>query len=224
MKITWLGQAGLLFNTGTYTVLMDPYLSDSCFEKNPNSFRRTPIDESYFGITPDMIICTHNHLDHLDPDSLAHYLAKPGQITVLASEAGWHEVRKFGGGHNCVMMHPGTSWTAGGLTVTAIPAEHSELSAIGVIIDDGEKKYCVTGDTLYAEKVLSAIPRGIHALFLPINGVGNNMNAADAAKFAEAVRPRYAVPLHYGMFDTINPAVFTYENARVMVPYEEEEF
>lgn len=29
MKITWLGQAGLLFETGETTILVDPYLSNS---------------------------------------------------------------------------------------------------------------------------------------------------------------------------------------------------
>lgn len=224
MKITWLGQAGLLFEKDGFTVLVDPYLSDSCFKANPKSYRRTPIDESYLEIVPDMLILTHNHLDHLDPDTLPHYLGREGKITVLASENGWHEARKYGNGHNYVMMHPGTEWTEGGITVIAVPAEHSELTAIGVIIDDGEKKYYVTGDTLYSTRVLTAIPCGIHAVFLPINGVGNNMNAVDAARFARAVGAKITVPVHYGMFDELGPAVPGAENVKILTPYEAEEF
>lgn len=40
MKITWLGQAGLLFETGGLTIVIDPYLSNSCQRLNPDSFRR----------------------------------------------------------------------------------------------------------------------------------------------------------------------------------------
>ena len=29
MKVTWLGQAGLLFDTGVQRVMIDPYLSNS---------------------------------------------------------------------------------------------------------------------------------------------------------------------------------------------------
>ena len=29
MKITWLGQAGLLFDNGKAKIMIDPYLSDS---------------------------------------------------------------------------------------------------------------------------------------------------------------------------------------------------
>ena len=59
MKIKWLGQAGLLFDDGESIILVDPYLSDACFKRNPKSFRRTPIDESYLNISPDVIVLTH---------------------------------------------------------------------------------------------------------------------------------------------------------------------
>ena len=59
--------------------------------------------------------------------------------------------------------------------------------------------------------------------FLPINGVGNNMNAKDAADFAYEVGAKRAVPLHYGLFDSIDPADFDFENALILTPYEETE-
>ena len=37
MKITWLGQAGLLFETNGVTIIVDPYLSDSVKEINPRN-------------------------------------------------------------------------------------------------------------------------------------------------------------------------------------------
>ena len=48
-------------------------------------------------------------------------------------------------------------------------AEHSDPTPIGVIIDDGEKKYYITGDTLYNEEIFKDIPEDIYALFLPVN-------------------------------------------------------
>ena len=62
MKITWLGQAGLLFEGGL-SVMIDPYLSDSVGEKHGNP-RRVPVDERFFAAAPDVMIFTHNHLDH----------------------------------------------------------------------------------------------------------------------------------------------------------------
>ena len=54
MKITWIGQAGLLLQTEKTTVIIDPYLSDSVVKVNPNNWRRVPVDESLFGIKPNL--------------------------------------------------------------------------------------------------------------------------------------------------------------------------
>ena len=74
MKITWLGQAGLLFETNGKTIIVDPYLSDSVEKIEPRNKRRVPVDERFFDISPDVIVLTHSHLDHTDPDTLKHYI------------------------------------------------------------------------------------------------------------------------------------------------------
>ena len=38
MKLTWLGQAGLLFETDGKKILIDPYLSDSVVKVNPLNY------------------------------------------------------------------------------------------------------------------------------------------------------------------------------------------
>ena len=50
MKITWLGQAGLLFETDDLKVMIDPYLSDCVKKVNPKNYRRVPVDESLLSI------------------------------------------------------------------------------------------------------------------------------------------------------------------------------
>ena len=73
MKITWLGQAGLMFETCGKTVIVDPYLSDSVERIEPQNYRRVAVDESFLSVKPDVIVLTHDHLDHTDPDTLWHY-------------------------------------------------------------------------------------------------------------------------------------------------------
>ena len=213
MKVTWLGQAGLLFETKYITIMVDPYLSDSCGEANPKSKRRVPVDEKVFGIKPDIIILTHDHLDHTDEQTLAHFLDEDSEVTVLASKNSWTHVRSvFGGNNNYVMFNNGTVWTQDGIEFTAVRAEHSDDYAIGVIIDDGIKKYYVTGDTLYNKSIFADIPSDIDTVFMPINGVGNNMNVTDAIHFAEMINAKHSVPLHFGLFDSLNPEEFTASN------------
>lgn len=214
MKITWLGQAGLLFEKNGKTVMIDPYLSDSVVKVNPLNFRRVPVEEKFFDMTPDVMIFTHDHLDHFDPETAPRFFAKTDkQMLVLCPASVWQKARTHGGGHNYVQFDRLTEWTAYGMRFSAVHAEHSDPYAIGVIIEDLEdgKKYYVTGDTLYNKKVFADLPDDIDVIFLPINGVGNNMNEVDAVRFFKASGAKVAVPLHVGMFDEKTPDLFKAE-------------
>lgn len=221
MKITWLGQAGLLFEQNGIKIMIDPYLSDGVEKINPKNYRRVAVKESLFDIKPDIMIFTHNHLDHYDPETVNRFITAQTDVLVLAPRSVWDEVRKLGGNNNYVLFNRHTSWTEGGIRFTAVKAEHSDISPIGVIIDDGEKKYYVTGDTLYNEEIFNDIPEDIYAVFLPINGVGNNMNMYDAKRFAEKVKAKVTVPIHFGMFDELEPAGFEFENKVIPEIYKE---
>ena len=222
MKVTWIGQAGLLFEGNGIKIMVDPYLSDSCGEANPKSHRRVPVDESLFEIRPDVIVLTHDHLDHTDEQTLIRFLKDTKDILVLAAPNAWTHVRQLGGDHNFVRMGAFTHWThSAGIRFEAVPADHSDVLAIGVIIDDGERKYYVTGDTLYNTAVLKALPEDIDTVFLPINGKGNNMNAEDATRFADAIGVRRAVPLHFGLFDDLDPHSFTARGRVIPTMYAE---
>ena len=73
----------------------------------------------------------------------------------------------------------------------------------------------------FSALIFCDIPEDIDTVFLPINGVGNNMNVVDAKAFAERTGTKNAVPLHFGMFDEIDPCIFDAENAVIPRIYEE---
>lgn len=222
MKITWLGQAGLLIETEDIKIISDPYLSNSCFKLNPASDRRMPVDESYLKIKPDVLILTHDHLDHTDPETLENYLGKNEGILVLASQNAWNHAREMSKGHNYVMFNRHTQWTFGNVSFTAVKAEHSDEHAIGVIIEAEGKKIYITGDTLYNTEIFADLPKDLDVVFLPVNGVGNNLNMTDAARFAEKTGASKVVPVHFGLFDNLNPAEdFKCENKIIPSIYEE---
>ena len=221
MKITWLGQAGLLIETEGVKIIIDPYLSDSVKAINPKNYRRVAVDDRFLQIQPDVLICTHNHLDHTDPETLKHYLDCDGGITVLAPEAAWQEVRKFGHDHNYVRFNRHTQWTHEHIRFTAVKAEHSDPHPIGVIIEAEGKVLYVTGDTLYNTDIFADLPGHIDAVFLPVNGVGNNMNMDDAGRFCKKIGAKKAVPMHCGLFDSIDMNEFDFEPKVVPTFYEE---
>ena len=225
MKVTWLAHSGLSFENDRLTVLVDPYLSDSLGEKCDCMRRRVPLDESFFELKPDVVLITHSHPDHLDTATLDRFLKNTDkEITVLANGSSYDKLAALGYRHNLVLLSPHSVWSEGGVTFYAVKAEHSERDAVGFILDDGEKTYYVSGDTLYnfdvIDDCLDLVEDGVDYAFLPINGKHNNMNAKDAADFAYEIGAKMAVPVHYGLFDEVDPEDFDFDDKLVLTPYE----
>ena len=226
MKIIWLGQAGLLFDNGETKIMIDPYLSNSVEKVEPNNFRRVPVNEEFLNIEPDFMIFTHDHLDHYDPETASVFLgADRKPMTVLCPFSVWQKARSHGKNHNYVLFDRHSEWTDKGIRFRAIRAVHSDAYAIGVIIEDltENKAYYITGDTLYNEDIFSDLPENIDIVFLPINGVGNNMNETDAVRFFRACGARWAVPYHICMFDGKTTDIFDDENKITLEIYKERE-
>ena len=211
----------MLFETKDKMIVIDPYLSNSVEKINFKNYRRQKIDERYLNIKPDILIFTHNHLDHYDEETVKHYLREDSKILVLCPLSVWKEVRKSGGDNNYVLFNAGTQWSEDDIVFHAVKAEHSDNYAIGVIINAEGKNYYITGDTLYNENVFHTITKKIYALFLPINGVGNNMNVVDAKKFAERVQAEKVIPLHFGLFDSLTGEELDLNNKVIPTIYKE---
>lgn len=222
MKVTWLGQAGLYLQMGGQKIIIDPYLTDSVGKIDPAKSRRVPVNERFFEIRPDMLCFTHDHLDHYDPETAERYLKQDKGFTVLAPGTCWQKARANKGAHNYVLFDAGTEWTQGKVKFTAVPAVHSDPCAIGILMEGEGKTVYVTGDTLYSKKILAQLPE-IDVVFLPINGVGNNMNMVDAARFADDCGAELVIPLHVGLMDELNAGNFPCMNKQILEIYKETE-
>lgn len=221
MKITWLGQFGVLIETANSSLMMDPYLTDSIAEKSGAAFRRlVPLQEEYLRRTPNVILLSHDHIDHLDIPSLRALLGTSRPTEVLASANAWAKVRtEVGGAHNYIRTIPGVEWSCGDFHIRAVSAVHSDPTAIGFVIHAEGQTLYLTGDTLYSQDLIEQIGEPVDILLTVINGQGNNMNAVDAARLAAAVKPKVAIPVHWGLFakyaDT--PDAFMQESSRLGV-------
>ena len=210
MKYQWLGQNGIVLYTAGKTILIDPYLTDSC-----TTHRKFPAPDEIFDLQPDIIICTHDHQDHTDMMSLIPFLRRDGKkIEVISPYNAYTKLRSFGFlRHNYILFAPHTEWTSGDVVIKGVKAFHSDLTAMGVIIEAEGKKLYITGDTLYNTEILADIPDDIYAMFVCINGLGNNMNSIEAKKLAEHIKPEKAIPVHWGLFDDLTADIFKYEKA-----------
>ena len=121
---TWLGQAAFLISMGGKTILTDPYLSEYA---SPVGFlgprRFVPPGLAVGDLPPiDILIVSHNHYDHLDAETIEALPGKDRMVVVVPlrlggffRERGYSDVRELD-------WHQ--SLDLGGVTVTALPANH----------------------------------------------------------------------------------------------------
>ena len=216
MKVIWLGQNGLLFVSGRNKILVDPYLSDSLRDVDIRMVRGWKINKKLYTVDPNVIVLTNSHMDHTDIVSLKNYIEKNRiPITILCSESVFEIINSSGivGRYNNVMLRLGSEWTHENLIIKSVPAMTDDKGAMGVVITDETdgKKYYIASDTLYNEAIFEALPKDIDTLFVPINGEDGSMNVYDAMRFAKVIDAVHSVPIHFGMFDDVDPKLFKCE-------------
>ena len=194
MKLTYYGHSVVQLETGENTLLIDPFISD-----NPHT------DTSPDDFSPDYIILTHAHGDHVgDTESIAK---RTGATIVSSFEIGnYYEAKDF----KVHPMNPGgpSEFPFGKLNFT--PAWHSSSfpdgtyggMPMGVVVEAEGKRVYHAGDTaLFSD--MSLIGRGgLDVAFLPI-GSNFTMGPDDAVEAVKLLKPKQVVPLHYNTFDPI---------------------
>lgn len=201
----WLGQGGYLFKSpGGVIVVLDPYLSDYA-EAFWGVQRLNPPPLAIERLTPDVHLVTHWHEDHLDAPTIRHYarqpdvaFAGPESCVIKARVWGWPEERT-------VILERGDTHQFGDVAVTATFARHEVAAAmtpdaVGFLLDIGGLRLWNVADSEYDARLRPMADEGIDVMFVPINGVGGNMSAHEAALLTWQVAPRIAVPMHYGMW------------------------
>ena len=68
MNITWLTQGSFLFESNGTRIIIDPYVSD--FLETQGLKRMVDFPLSLEELKSDFLICSHDHLDHLDPETI----------------------------------------------------------------------------------------------------------------------------------------------------------
>ncbi len=218
----WMGQASYIYK-GSAIVYVDPYLT-------PNPARRTPPLLAYEEVThADLILCTHDHLDHIDPDTLPPIMKASPNAVLVVPNPHVERVVALGIPRNRVEgMRPHEMFSKKGVTVTALKAKHEFFDEVpdlgfpflGYAVETNGYRFYHSGDTVPYEGLVPSLQElHLNALFLPINGRdakryrGNclgNMTFQEAVDVAGEVRPSWAIPMHWDMFpgNQANPADF----------------
>ena len=204
VRLWWLGQAGFAFKTARGTlVYADPYLSDAV--ERLHGFKRlslAPIAAE--DVRADLVMLTHEHTDHLDPDALP-VIARKNPACLFAAPIGCAEGLTQAGisPDRRILLQANSTHECGEVLIHTAPADHGDYSpsALALLLEFDGVRVMLTGDTSLRPGLFRPLIDLKPDVILPcINGVFGNMNHIDAARLVEQARPRYAVPCHFWTF------------------------
>lgn len=157
------------------------------------------------------MLISHLHLDHLDPRSLRE-LDKDTEVVV---PAGARDVVRRLGFQQVYEVVAGDEIRSRGVRIAATHAEHPgrrrpqrlggpEADTLGFVVEAGGRRVYFAGDTDAFPEMEEQIGQTDAAL-LPVWGWGPTLGAGhldpqSAAQVAARLRPRVAVPIHWGTF------------------------
>jgi len=204
VRMWWLAQAGFAFKTPAGKIVYaDPYLSDAV--ERLFGFKRLSLAPmAAEEVRADLVVLTHEHADHLDPDALpviarnnpqCRFAAPIGCVEGL-TQAGVEAERR-------IVLEPNRKYDLDPVVLHTVAADHGDYSAsaLGMVLEFGGVRVLLTGDTSFRPGLFRPLFDLQPDVMLPcINGVFGNMGHIDAARLVQEARPRYAIPCHYWTF------------------------
>lgn len=179
MDLHHLGHSTLLVSTARARVLVDPGALSTAWHDVGDV---------------DLVVVTHQHRDHLDPEELVKYLARHTDAAVV----GDHQSAELLAGHGveAAVLRPGGTRQVGDLAIQGVGGDHAvihpaipTIANVGVLVaEDGGPRLLHPGDSH------DAVPDGVDVLALPIAAPWTSMAAT--ATFARRVEADHIVPIH----------------------------
>lgn len=212
VRVWWLGGTGFIFKTpGGTQVYVDPYLSDivAVIFDQPRGF---PAPISAEDARPDLVIATHFHEDHLDPEALP-IIAKHSRAQFWCPPTAQSRLLSWGIPRSRVRpIVSGESHEFKDLKIHAVPARHNAgipgwetPDALGIILECGGVRIYHSGDTEFDVRLRALRAQNLDAALVVINGTGGNMNAHEAALLAWEIGAQVAVPMHHILWKNWEP-------------------
>lgn len=199
-NLIWFKHASFLWN-GSKKIYFDPWVIDDSSGK------------------ADLILVTHPHYDHFDPETINRLR---GESTVIITS---HDcVQKLNG--NIKTLMPGENIRIGNIEIEAVPSYNIDKSFhpkennwLGYVVSaDGIKIYHA-GDT---DRIPEMKNIAADLVLFPVGGT-YTMNWEEAVAAAKDINLKLAIPMHYGYIvgsqdDGRNFAKKLGKRAEVLIP------
>lgn len=184
MKIFWLGHDCFRIE-GSRVIYTDPFKIKG-------------------GKQADILLVTHSHFDHLSPEDIRKVSSR--ETVAVAPESCLSELKRLQL-RDVKTIAPGGSVEALGVKVEAIPAYNvNKFRSPGIVFHPKRELFVgyiftVDGVRFYHAGDTDFIPEmedlNVDVAFIPVSGTVV-MTAEEAAKAAGKIKPKLAIPMHYG--------------------------
>lgn len=231
VRVWRLPQAGIVLKSADVVVVVDPYVSDWLETASPDNpepvVRARPSTLAPAELTlADVVLCTHEHPDHLDRGAVGAIAGDEGPAVVVPEPARTLVERWGVAVARVTGVLADQTVDVRGVRITALPAAHAfhpdpeafggytwwtddagRHRALGYVLDVGGVRLFHAGDGVHWPGLDTRLhAMGVEVGLLPINGrdwrreqagLVGNLTARDAADLADAADLRLTVPLHY---------------------------
>ena len=221
VQLRLIGHMTVLIEMDGFTILTDPWFGPRGRKERALAPRIVPPAASLGELGHiDLLLVSHNHIDHCDdisletardqgfaivgPRSVAKRAKKLGAKSVVELEPGMvHRINKRSGDRTINGSADGSIEVSSQVSIEALKANHPLASDALAYLIRGSKTVFFSGDTRYTPELECALKSAQPDIALvqaacahyPLLG-DDGMSLPEAAALVRAIRPRWTVPLH----------------------------
>lgn len=147
----------------------------------------------------DIIFITHSHYDHYSEEDINKIIKENTKIIVTSDLK--EKVESITNSKNIIIVQPNEKHCVEGINIETIPAYNTNKQFhpkhnnwVGYVIELNGLKYYIAGDTDITDENKQV---KCDVAFVPVGGT-YTMTAEEAADLINIIKPKMAVPIHYG--------------------------
>ena len=147
----------------------------------------------------DIIFITHSHYDHYSEEDIKNIIKEDTKIIVTSDLK--EKAESITNSENLIVVQPNEKYCVEGISFETIPAYNTnkqfhpkQNNWVGYVIELNGLKYYIAGDTDITDENKTV---KCDVAFVPVGGT-YTMTAKEAADLINIIKPKMAVPIHYG--------------------------